>query len=154
MLLAFGCAACLSIDFGPDPSEVERSPARAIEGFCEGQRYELEGSAKRTEGITSDSCAFSVGPSEGVVRFVVTDATSSPSATYWFEVLLTDRDGTNGRWEMVPGESHPLGTAYPVPADLGKTTRVVDVRLFAQQSNPFDSGCSIARRARRGSASP
>lgn len=155
LLLAFGCAACISIDFGPDPSEVERSPARAIEEYCKEQRYELEGTAKRTEGLTSDSCAFSVGPSEGVVRFIVSDATSSPYARYWFEALLTDRDGTNGRWEMVPGESHPLGTAFPVSASNGETTRIIDVRLFSQRTDPFDtSGCSIARRARSASREP
>lgn len=149
-LLALACGACLSIDFGPDPSEVERSPARAIEEFCEKNRYELEGSAKRTEGITGGSCAFSVGPSEGVVRFIVTDAVSSPYARYWFEVLLVDEDGSNGRWKTIPGDSDTstVGTAYAVSAKKGQTTRIIDVRLYAEQTDPLDTGCSISRRSR------
>jgi len=148
-LLALACAACLSIDFGPDPSEVERPPARAIEEFCDKERYELEGSAKRTEGITGGSCAFLVGPSEGSVRFIVTDAVSSPYARYWFEVLLTDEDGTNGRWKTVAGESGSVGQTYSVPARIGVATRIIDVRLYAERTDPLDgSGCSIQRRSR------
>jgi hypothetical protein len=149
LVFSFGCAACLSIDFGPDPSEVERSPARAIEELCKKQRYELEGSARRTEGITGGSCAFSVGPDAGVVRFIVTDAVSSPYSRYWFEVLLADEDGTNGRWDTVPGESHALGMAYSVSARIGETTRVIDVRLYAERTDPYDTGCSVGRRSRR-----
>lgn len=148
-LLALGCAACLSIDFGPDPSEVERSPARAIEEFCDEERYELEGSAKRTEGITGGSCAFSVGPSEGVVRFLVSGASSSPYARYWFEVLLTDDDGTNGRWKTIAGESRTGLMVYSVSAENGRKTRIVDVRLYAERTDPLDQGgCSISRRSR------
>ena len=144
LVVSLGCAACLSIDFGADPSEVERSPARAIEELCDKERYELEGSAKRTEGITGGSCAFSVGPDAGVVRFIVTDAVSTPYSRYWFEVLLADEDGTNGRWDTVAGESHALGMAYSVSARIGKTTRVLDVRLYAERTDPLDTGCSIA----------
>jgi hypothetical protein len=148
-LLALGCGACLSIDFGPEPSEVERSPARAIEEFCDKERYELEGSAKRTEGITGGSCAFTVGPSEGVVRFIVTDAVSSPYARYWFEVLLTDDDGTNGRWKTVPGESRTGLMVYSVSAESARKTRVIDVRLYAERTDPLDQGgCSISRHSR------
>jgi hypothetical protein len=148
-LLALGCAACLSLDFGPDPNEVERSPARAIEEFCDKERYELEGSAKRTEGITRGTCAFSVGPSEGVVTFVVSEAVLSPYANYWFEVLLVDEDGENGRWKTVAGDSDTttVGTGYSVPAKIGVTTRIIDVRLYAERTDP-GTGCSIPRRAR------
>jgi hypothetical protein len=148
-LLAFGSAACLSIDFGPDPSEVERSPARAIEQFCDKARYELEGSAKRTEGITGGSCAFLVGPTGGSVRFIVTEAVASPYARYWFEVLLTDDDGTNGRWKTVAGESDSVGQTYSVFAKTGVTTRIIDVRLYAERTDPTEgSGCSVRRRSR------
>jgi len=149
LALAFACSACFSLDWGSDPPTSEQTAPRYIEKFCADQSYELVGTAKRTSGLTSDSCGFSVGPGNGTVRFIVPPDDVAFYTSFTFEALVTSDEGTNPHWIHVPEEPMgATGSSFAVSDDGGEKRRVVDVRVVGEF--PDDTpGCSIARRKLR-----
>jgi hypothetical protein len=148
LALAFACTACVSIDFSDNQDRTERSSAGLLELFCKSDDYELEGSAKKTSGLTSDSCGFSVGPGDGKVKLILDETVVYRYQNYTFEALVTSGDGTNAKWRAVFGEDHGVGkVAFPISSESGKLERIVDVRVVGEL-RPGVIGCSIARRAR------
>jgi hypothetical protein len=148
LALAFACSACFSIDLwdGDGPPTHERSAARYIDSFCEKGNYELEGSAELTTGLTSDSCGFSVGPSEGVVRFIVPSSDLAGYTSSTFEALVAREDGSDPNWIPAPASSQAGSVSFEVYPEAGyKKRRVIDVRLLGALPDPTP-GCAIARR--------
>jgi hypothetical protein len=147
LALAFACTACFSLDFsGDDPPTHERSAARYIESFCENGNYELEGSAERTTGLTSDSCGFSVGPSEGVVRFVVPSGDLASYTSSTFEALVAREDGSDPNWIPAPSSSQSGRVSFEVYPEAGyKKRRIIDVRVRGALPDPTP-GCAITRK--------
>ena len=143
LALAFACTACFSIDLFDDLNPSQRTPARYIEKLCKSGNYELEGSGELTTGLTDDSCGFSLGPEAGAVRFIV-PGEDLIYDTHMFEILVAKEDGTNARWDQVPGDA---GNVYSVSARVGETTRIIDVRIEGTFLD--DTGCAIARRRMR-----
>ena len=147
LALAFACSACFALDFsGSDPPSHERSAARYIESFCENGNYELEGSAELTTGLTSDSCGFSVGPSEGIVRFIVPSIDIAHYVSSTFEALVAREDGSDPNWIPAPSSSQAGTVSFEVYPEAGyKKRRIIDVRVRGAlpDSTP---GCAIAGR--------
>jgi hypothetical protein len=151
LALAFACSACFALDLSGDgPPTEERTAARYIDSFCEQGNYELEGSAERTTGLTSDSCGFSVGPSEGIVRFIVPSSDLAGYTSSTFEALVAREDGSDPNWIFTAGVGRSSGTAtFEVYPEAGyKKRRIIDVRLLGALPDPTP-GCSIADRIAR-----
>jgi hypothetical protein len=150
LALAFACSACFSLDLSGDgPPTQERSAARYIDSFCEKGNYELEGSAERTTGLTSDSCGFTVGPSEGVVRFIVPSSDLAGYTSSTFEALVSREDGSDPNWIPVTSSSQSGSVTFEVYPEAGhRKRRIIDVRLLGALPDPTP-GCAIARRTRR-----
>jgi hypothetical protein len=147
LALAFACSACFALDFsGDDPPSHERSAARYIESFCETGNYELEGSAELTTGLTSDSCGFSVGPSEGVVRFIVPSSDLARYTSSTFEALVAREDGTDPNWIPAPASSQAGAVSFEVYPEAGyRKRRIIDVRVRGALPDPTP-GCAITRK--------
>ena len=143
LVAAVVCTACFgSLD---DDSEVDTTTTRYIDTICAENAYQLEGSARRTTGLTQDSCGFALGPEPGRVVFDVgpVSFSSNPYATGEVTVLLRASDGRFSWESPEPGASSDeyVVEARSVPLEI------VDVRIHEVISNSDD--CSMARYPRR-----
>ncbi len=132
------CTACLG---NLDDGEVDTTTTRYIDTICAENAYQLEGSARRTTGLTQDSCGFALGPEPGRVAFDVgpVSFSSNPYDTSEVTVLLRASDGSFS-WETPErGES---ADEYVVEA-RGVPLEIVDVRIHEVVSDSVD--CSMAR---------
>jgi hypothetical protein len=135
LVAAVACTACLGTDYSADSNgEYDYTSTRYIDRICADGGYELTGSARRTTGLTEDSCGFALGPEPGAVTFqIVEDASAGVS------VLVKTADDSFS-WIPLGGGS----SVYTYDAPPAKV-EVVDVRVHVVS----DNSCSMARHPHR-----
>jgi len=139
-------AACDSEDY---------SESRLIDVLCEREQCAVEGSARRVQGLTPDSCGFELGPGPGSVVFGFPIDVEPRFSNAGVDVLIAGEGmsslgALSPQYEWRRVDVEPTSGARPQTARIevatGAHAKIADVRLVNLWRD--DGACSISHLGR------
>lgn len=132
------CSACLS-----SPSE-DLTTTRYIDTICATDRYLLEGSARRTTGLTEDACGFVIGPDAGKITFEIPEFDLHPQGNETTEVSVLVRSTADDSMGWLPlsvdtqaaaSMTSSTSSTYYSFTSTGTEVEIIDVRIHASPND-------------------
>ncbi len=142
LVLVGVCSACLN-----QPSDA-LTTTRYIDTICSLDHYSLQGSARRTTGLTDDACGFVLGPGAGKVVFEIPEADLQPHGGETSSVSALLRSTTDDAmgWQdlSIDSEAEKSATSSSSPtyysfSSSGSEIEIIDVRIVAYPED--DANC-------------